>query len=97
MPTVTTPYERIDLRTSPEIKELIVRAASTAGVSVSAFLLGAAQERARQILSETELMTLSPRDWDAFFIALDQTEKPRPKLSAAMQRHREWKAQREEP
>jgi hypothetical protein len=28
-------HERIDLRTSPEIKELIVRAASTAGLSVS--------------------------------------------------------------
>jgi uncharacterized protein (DUF1778 family) len=95
MPTATTPYERIDLRTSPEIKELIVRAAATAGVSVSAFLLGAAQERAKQVLSEAELMTLSPRDWEAFFTALDHTDKPRPKLSAAMQRHREWQSERE--
>jgi uncharacterized protein (DUF1778 family) len=95
MTTATTPYERIDLRTSPEIKELIVRAASTAGVSVSAFLLGAAQERAKQVLSEAELMTLSPRDWDAFFAALDHTDKPRPKLAAAMQRHREWQAERD--
>ncbi|MVF20948.1 DUF1778 domain-containing protein [Methylocaldum sp. BRCS4] len=95
MPTATTPYERIDLRTSPEIKALIVRAAATAGVSVSAFLLGAAQERAKQVLSEAELMTLSPRDWEAFFTALDHTDKPRPKLSAAMQRHREWQSERE--
>ncbi|MGX2041365.1 type II toxin-antitoxin system TacA family antitoxin [Methylocaldum sp. MU1018] len=95
MTTATTSYERIDLRTSPEIKELIVRAASTAGVSVSAFLLGAAQERAKQVLSEAELMTLSPRDWDAFFTALDHTDKPRPKLAAAMQRRREWQAERD--
>lgn len=32
-------HERIDLRTSPEIEELIVRAASTAGMSVSVFFL----------------------------------------------------------
>ena len=67
----TRPNERIDLRTSPEIKELIVRAASTAGLSVSAFLLGAAQERAQQILTETESITLTFRDWRAFVKALD--------------------------
>lgn len=82
--------ERIDLRTSPEIKELIVRAASTAGMSVSAFLLGSAQEKAKQILAENETITLSARDWNAFAKALDKTEKPRPKLAAAMKRHRDW-------
>ncbi len=83
-------HERIDLRTSPEIKELIVRAATTAGMSVSAFLLGAAQERARQILAETEMISLSSRDWNAFAKALDNADKPRPKMSAAIKRHRDW-------
>ena len=83
-------YERIDLRTSPEIKELIVRAASTSGMTVSAFLLGTAQERAKKILAETEMVTLSSRDWDAFAKSLDNTEKRRPKLTAAMNRHRNW-------
>jgi uncharacterized protein (DUF1778 family) len=82
--------ERIDLRTSPEIKELIVRAASTAGMSVSAFLLGTAQERAKQILAEAEMITLTAKDWNAFAKALDNADKPRPKLSAAIQRHRDW-------
>lgn len=86
----TATNERIDLRTSPEIKELIVRAASTAGMSVSAFLLGSAQEKAKQILAENETITLSARDWNAFAKALDNTEKPRPKLTAAMKRHRDW-------
>ena len=81
--------ERIDLRTSPEIKELIVRAASTAGMSVSAFLLGTAQERAKQILAESEMITLTSRDWNAFVKALDNGDKRRPKLSAAMKRYRE--------
>lgn len=91
MPTAAQAHERIDLRTSSEIKELIVRAASTAGMSVSAFLLGAAQERARQILAETESIALTSRDWDAFAKALDNAEKPRPKLSAAIERHRAWR------
>lgn len=86
----TSEQERIDLRTSPEIKELIVRAASTVGMSLSAFLLGAAQERARQVLAEQETVTLSPRDWRAFAEALDDADKPKPKLAAAMKRHRDW-------
>jgi uncharacterized protein (DUF1778 family) len=90
MTAVAQNHERIDLRTSPEIKELIVRAATTAGMSVSAFLLGTAQERARQILAEQEMMTLTSRDWNAFAKALDKADKPRPKLSAAMKRHRAW-------
>lgn len=94
MLTSTQAHERIDLRTSPEIKQLIVRAATAAGMSVSAFLLGTAQERARQLLAETEMMTLTARDWSAFAKALDNTDKPRPKLSSAMKRHREWQAKR---
>lgn len=90
MPIVAQAHERIDLRTSPEIKELIVRAASTAGMSVSAFLLGTAQERAMEILAEREMITLTSRDWNAFAKALDNADKPKPKLAAAMERHREW-------
>ena len=86
MPTIAQAQERIDLHTSPEIKELIVRAASTAGMSVSALLLGTAQERARQILAESEMITLTSRDWNAFAKALDNADKRRPKLSAALSR-----------
>jgi len=89
MPTSARTQERIDLRTSPEIKKLIIRAASTAGMSVSAFLLGTAQERARQILAESEMIRLTSRDWNAFAKALDNADKRRPKLSAAMKRYRD--------
>ena len=81
-------YERIDLRTSPETKELIVRAACAAGMSVSAFLLSAAQERARQVLAEQELLVFTARDWNAFVAAVGNADRPRPNLAAAMKRHR---------
>lgn len=84
--------ERIDLRTSAETKALIARAAATAGMSVSAFLLAAAQERAKAVLGEADALTLTQRDWDAFIAALDSLDKPRPKLAAAMERYRAWQA-----
>ncbi|MBK1617309.1 hypothetical protein CKO42_02345 [Lamprobacter modestohalophilus] len=87
-----TALERIDLRTSGETKALIARAAATAGMSVSAFLLSAAQERAKVVLSQTESLTFTARDWEAFVTALDQLDQPRPKLKAAMERYRIWHA-----
>lgn len=91
MATLAPPYERIDLRTSSEIKSLIVRAAATTGVSLSAFLIASAQERAKQILAESETLTLSPRDWNAFFSALDKADKPRPALKTAATNYLAWR------
>lgn len=91
MSTATSPYERIDLRTSPEIKDLIVRAASTAGMSLSAFLIASAQERAKQVLTESESLALTPKDWDGFFAALDAADRPRPTLAAAARDYLAWK------
>ena len=93
MLTSTPTVERIDLRTTPEIKELMVRAASAAGVSLSAFLIASAQERAKKLLAERETLTFSRRDWDAFFAALDNADKPRPRLEAAAQTYQAWRAQ----
>jgi uncharacterized protein (DUF1778 family) len=91
MTTATHPYERIDLRTSPDIKDMIVRAAAAAGVSVSAFLISSAQERAKTILQQSEALTLSPRDWEAFFVGLDAQDKPRPRLEQAAKAHANWR------
>lgn len=97
MSTLAPPFERIDLRTSPEIKALIVRAATTAGLSLSAFLIACAQDRAKQILAESENLTLSPRDWDAFFNALDHADNPRPQLQTAALDYLQWRSRRPQP
>ena len=94
MTTATHPYERIDLRTSPDIKDMIVRAAAAAGVSVSAFLISSAQERAKAILQQSDALTLSPRDWEAFFAGLDAQDaqdKPHPRLEQAAKAHAAWR------
>ena len=36
---------------------------------------------------EHEMLTLSPRDWGAFLSALDEADKPRPRLEAAARRY----------
>jgi uncharacterized protein (DUF1778 family) len=84
--------ERINLRTTSEIKKTLSRAAAHRGTSVSAFLLDAAQQQARKILEEEESVVLSPKDWTTFSSILDDNIKPRPKLSSAMQKHFNRKA-----
>ena len=90
MLTETNAQERIDIRTTHEIKSMIARAAATKGMSVSSFLIQSAQERAKEILNESELVTLSADDWEAFFNALDHYDKPRPKLAEALREHQAW-------
>lgn len=81
--------ERIDLRVSSELKSILIRAASLAGMSVSSFLVSSAAERARALLTEHEAITLSARDWEAFLTALDQEGSPAPRLQEAAQRYLE--------
>jgi uncharacterized protein (DUF1778 family) len=79
--------ERIDLRVSAELKALLARAASYAGVSLSSFLVASAARRARELVSERETLTLTERDWRAFLSALDKAERKRPKLERAARRY----------
>ena len=48
------------------------------------------QDHTKQILAESKTITLTSRDWKAFARALDNTDKPRPKLSAAIERYQIW-------
>lgn len=86
-PFVPQRDERIDLRVSAEVKNLLARAASLAGMSVSGFMVSVAAERAREILTDHESLTLSPRDWEVFLAALDRDQPPDPQLKAAAQRY----------
>lgn len=82
--------ERIDLHLSPETKALIARASAIAGMSVSAFISSAAQQRARAVLDDGETLSLTQCDWEAFVTELDDLGKPRPNLMTAMEGYRAW-------
>lgn len=67
---------RINLRTSHEVKEMIERAASMVGATVSSFMLQNASDMARRVLAQQDSITLSDRDRDAFLKALDNPAEP---------------------
>ena len=72
----TTESARINLRTSPEAKALIERAAAIMGSTVSSFMLQNAYEAASRLVAQQEAITLSNRDRDLFLKALDKPAKP---------------------
>ncbi len=82
--TPATESARINLRTSPEAKALIERAAAIMGSTVSSFMLQNAYEAASRVVTQQELITLSDRDRDAFLDALDNPPGPTPALIELM-------------
>lgn len=75
-----TESARINLRTSPEAKALIERAAALMGSTVSSFMLQNAYEAAARLVAQQDVMTLSDRDRDAFLNALENPPEPTPAL-----------------
>ena len=86
MTAASTESARINLRTSPEAKALIERAAAIMGSTVSSFMLQNAYEAARRLVAEQEVITLSDRDRDAFLEALENPPEPTQALIDLMRR-----------
>ncbi|HEX4066174.1 MAG TPA: DUF1778 domain-containing protein [Acidobacteriaceae bacterium] len=80
MPAAVKKEHRIQLRASKREVTAISRAAASAGVSVSAFILESASERAQRTLADQRHFEIGRRQWDAFIEALDRAPKRRPRL-----------------
>lgn len=80
--------ERINLRTSAETKSLLARAASFRGLSLSNFLLEAAQRMAQEVLKGQEQILLSQQDWARFAEILDDDTPPNAKLRQAVDKYK---------
>ena len=76
---------RINLRTSPEAKALIERAAALVGTTVSSFMLLNAYEAAQRLVAQHDSLVLSDRDRDAFLAAMDDPGQPNEALKSLMQ------------
>jgi uncharacterized protein (DUF1778 family) len=66
-----TRSRRIDVRVTDEQDAIIREAAAAAGQTVTAFLLSAAEERARTLLDERRHLVMSDRAFAAFAATLD--------------------------
>ncbi|MBK6288361.1 MAG: DUF1778 domain-containing protein [Gammaproteobacteria bacterium] len=72
--------ERIDVRASAAVKQLLQEAARAAHKSVSEFLLDAAVVAASQALADRRQFTLGEAQWRAFQAALDRPVQNKPRL-----------------
>jgi uncharacterized protein (DUF1778 family) len=72
--------ERIDIRTTPNVKRTLQEAAAVSHKTVSEFLLDSALTQAAEVLADRRLFLLDDEQWDAFMAALDAPPEPMPRL-----------------
>ena len=72
--------ERIDVRASAPVKQLLQEAARVAHKNVSEFLLDAGINAANQTLADRTRFELSAEKWQAFQAVLDKPITDKPKL-----------------
>ena len=80
---------RLDIRMTPDQKELIERAAAVNGFSITGFVMSCAEKAARRALRDYEEMTLTKRESESFVQALVEPPMPSHRLSEAARRYRE--------
>ena len=84
---VAVKTDRLEARLSPDERERIEQAASTAGLSVSAFVVEVAVERADQIIAAATTTVVAADYFDDLLAALDDSGDA-PRLAEAAKRSR---------
>jgi len=74
--------DRIDVRTNPEVKSLIERAAILSHKSISAYILESALRKAQEDIHEAERLQLSSAERESFFAALINPPEPNESMKA---------------
>lgn len=75
-----TRSERIDVRTSVSVKNLLQQAAQASNKTVSEFVLESALTAASETLADRRMFQLDDERWQDFLAALDQPPQSRPRL-----------------
>jgi len=57
---------RIEFKTSKDIKTLLQEAANSLGMDLSSFLISTATQRAKDVMLEDKMLTLSKQEWENF-------------------------------
>ncbi len=80
---------RIDLRVTQEQKELLERAASLKGISLSAYTLFHVLPVAKQDIDANERLVLSNFDRDLFMSVMENPPELKGKLKSAIHKYRQ--------
>ena len=75
---------RIEFKTSKDIKTLLQEAANSLGMDLSNFLISTAILRAKEVIKEDNILTLSKEEWKNFQTILDTPQKPTKELRDLM-------------
>jgi uncharacterized protein (DUF1778 family) len=82
MPAPSNRSEKLDIRITPEAKQLLQQAAKERHTSISQFVLESALNSASAVLAERSRFMLDAGQWEAFMEALDSP----PRRHARMER-----------
>ena len=84
--------ETLNLRVPAAERNLIDRAAESAGKTRTDFILEAARRAAEETLLDRALLVASPDAYDEFLRRLDEPARPNAKLKRTMQAKAPWRA-----
>ena len=79
---------RIEARVSRDQKKLLQQAAKLQGRTVTEFVVSSAQEAARRVIEEQEVMRLTAKDREAFVASLLDPPVLTGRLASALDRYR---------
>lgn len=80
---------RIDLRVTPEQKQLLEQAASIKGISLSAYTLSYLLDIAQKDINNYEKLVLSNQDRDLFLSVIENPPPLQGKLEMAIKKYRQ--------
>ena len=89
--TTKVPRDTLNLRIPATERNLIDRAAESAGKTRTDFILEAARRAAEETLLDRALMVVSPEAYDEFMKRLDRPAQPNAQLKRTMQSRARWK------
>lgn len=89
--TTKTRRDTLNLRIPPAERNLIDRAAESAGKTRTDFILEAARRAAEEVLLDRALMVVSPEAYAEFLKRLDRPAQPNERLRRTMQSKAPWK------
>jgi|SRR5579872_4867170 len=77
-----TKSEQVSLRLAPDTKHILQQGAAIAGQSLTDFMVAISTEKARQLVEQHRVITMSQSAFDAFVAALNDPEiRPAPPLA----------------
>jgi uncharacterized protein (DUF1778 family) len=82
--TSHTESARINLRTSPEVKAMIERAAAIMGSTVSSYISQSMFETSRRIVADVDTLVLSQAAFEAFVAVCENPPEPTDALKKLM-------------